>query len=207
MTILEIANSLVETLRAGCERIEIAGSLRRGKTNPKDIEIVAIPHFTDDEDRDMFGNEYNRRRVNWLEANIFTALETGWGFDKEVRRDGPRYKRLIHHNGVACDLFITDIRRWGAIYTIRTGPGEFSQMLVTRAHKLGMFVDGGLLHQHRRTYRETQDGHATVPLPCPKGDACPLIIPTHNEEAFFDALGMNWIEPISRGVVRASEKA
>jgi len=132
MTILEIANELVEILRPGCERIEIAGSIRRGKVNPKDIEIVAIPRFTEDADRDMFGNEYNPRRVNWLEANIFTALETGWGFDIAVRRNGSHYKRLMHHSGIACDLFITDARRWGAIYTIRTGPGQFSQMLVMR---------------------------------------------------------------------------
>ena len=198
MTILEIANELVEILRPGCECIEIAGSIRRGKTTPKDIEIVAIPHFTEDADRDMFGNEYNPRRISWLEANILTALETGWGFDSAVRRNGPHYKRLMHYSGVACDLFITDARRWGAIYTIRTGPGEFSQMLVTRARRRGYRVHEGLLHGH--TFRQNNINGEWKEIPCEKGDTCPLIIPTPTEKSFFDALNMAWIEPAARGV-------
>lgn len=195
MTALEIAKSLIDILAPGCERVEIAGSLRRGKTNPKDIEIVAIPSITERPIRDMFGVEYDSESFNHLEAVLYTACLGDWAYDLTVKRNGPRYKRLRHASGIACDLFIADVRRWGAIYAIRTGPGEFSQTLVTRAHKLGMFVDGGLLHHHRRAYRETGDGHATIPLPCEKGEACPLVIPTLTEEAFFSALGVRWIAP------------
>lgn len=201
MTILKVANALIEILRPGCERIEMAGSIRRGKPDPKDIEIVAIPCLMNQFETDMFGNPYNFETVNHLETAIYTACLGDWAYDSTVKRNGPRYKRLKHHSGIACDLFITDAWRWGAIYTIRTGPAEFSQMLVMRAHKLGMFVDNGLLHQHRRAYQETEDGHATIPLPCPKGDACPLIIPTPTEEKFFAALKVDWIAPeIRRGV-------
>lgn len=204
MNALEIAHSLVATLSPGCERIEIAGSLRRGKANPKDIEIVAIPHVTKSPIRDMFGNEYDSEECNHLEAAIYTACLGDWAYDMAVKRNGPRYKRLRHISGIACDLFITDARRWGAIYTIRTGPGEFSQMLVSRARRLGMFVDEGLLHNHRRAYRETWDGRTNIPLPCEKGDACPLIIPTPTEESFFAALKVDWIAPELRGVQKVT---
>ena len=40
---LTIALGLVERLRPACTRIEIAGSVRRGYAEVKDIEIVAIP--------------------------------------------------------------------------------------------------------------------------------------------------------------------
>jgi DNA polymerase/3'-5' exonuclease PolX len=41
--VLPIAGRIVEALRPYCERIEIAGSLRREKPMVGDIEIVAIP--------------------------------------------------------------------------------------------------------------------------------------------------------------------
>ncbi len=39
-----IAQSLLEQLRSSCVRIEIAGSIRRRKADPRDIEIVVIPY-------------------------------------------------------------------------------------------------------------------------------------------------------------------
>src|SRR3972149_1812673 len=38
-----IAGGLVMALRPVCERVEIAGSIRRGKAEVKDIEIVCVP--------------------------------------------------------------------------------------------------------------------------------------------------------------------
>ena len=198
MTILEIASSLVELLRPGCERIEIAGSLRRGKANPKDIEIVAIPQLSRVSKFDLFGNECDIDETNHLESAIYSACLGNWAYDTTVKRDGPRYKRLRHHSGVACDLFIADARRWGAIYTIRTGPGEFSQRLVMRARRMGYRVHEGLLHGH--TFRQHIVNGILREIPCEKGDACPLIIPTLTEEAFFSALKMDWTEPSARGI-------
>ena len=39
----EMAEALVELLAPACERIEIAGSIRRKKPNPNDVEVVAAP--------------------------------------------------------------------------------------------------------------------------------------------------------------------
>lgn len=56
---------------------------------------------------------------------------------EDIRRWGPRYKRFyvwINDDlGVmAVDLFITTPSAWGAIFTLRTGPEDFSRALVTR---------------------------------------------------------------------------
>ena len=39
----DIADQVIERLRPHCERVQIAGSIRRGKERVKDIEIVASP--------------------------------------------------------------------------------------------------------------------------------------------------------------------
>ena len=41
-----LAEELASGLEPGCTRIEIAGSVRRGKPEPHDLEIVAIPKST-----------------------------------------------------------------------------------------------------------------------------------------------------------------
>ena len=43
----EMAGALVELLAPACKQIEIAGSVRRQKAKPNDIEIVAVPKLTD----------------------------------------------------------------------------------------------------------------------------------------------------------------
>ena len=41
-----IAERVVEILRPHCDRIEVAGSVRRGKPEVGDIEVVCIPRTT-----------------------------------------------------------------------------------------------------------------------------------------------------------------
>lgn len=192
MTLREVAEELVGLLTPACERIEIAGSIRRGKPNPKDIEVVAIPKLVPV--TDMFGIVVPMPETNLLETCIEGVCEGDWAYDAVHKRNGPRYKRLRHVSGIACDLFITDSRRWGVIYTLRTGPSEFSQALVTLARKQGKRVNDGLLHNHRFIWNMTRDAE----VPCDKGERCPLIIPTPEEIDFFTALGVRFLEPSQR---------
>ena len=46
----QMAVALVELLAPACERIEVAGSVRRQKDRPNDIEIVAMPEWVYSED-------------------------------------------------------------------------------------------------------------------------------------------------------------
>lgn len=195
--LLELALSLRATLMPVCARIEIAGSIRRGKSDPKDIELVAIPTLVPRRQAMLFGGETDAGQDNLLEQAV-ACLVAGdeWELDPSVKRNGSRYKRLRHCASLAiCDLFITDARAWGAIFAIRTGPGDFSKALVTRALMLGVFVEGGLLHGHRREY-----GRDSNPLPCLRGADCSLIIPTPEEEDFFRALKLPAWVPAERSV-------
>lgn len=204
---IELACSLKSHLAPGCERIEIAGSIRRGKPNPKDIEIVCIPAIVPIHQIEMFGAGVapvtTDGQIRLFDAALENLLAGGaWAFDRKLPRNGKRYKRLVHvESGTPCDLYVTDARRWGVIFVLRTGPGDFSKSLVVRAGRLGMFVDDGLLHRHRRQY-----GKDDKPLPCPRGEACSLIVETPGELDFFAALGLPFIEPEDRRVEKLARK-
>lgn len=122
------ADEVVEWLKPDCERIEIAGSVRRRKQNNiKDIEIVAIPKPYD--------------------INLFAS-----GIAKKMRKieiikgkPGPkcRYIQFIYPPKV--DLFFADELNWGFKFAIRTGSVGFSKMLARKWVKLGYRGEGGYL--------------------------------------------------------------
>lgn len=195
-----LARELVGFLTPGCVRIEIAGSLRREKSEPGDIEIVAIPSLGTYEVRDLFDQVAERHAVNHLDQALDLLLDDGaWIFDTEVKRNGPKYKRLKHVvSGICCDLFITDRRRWGYTFAVRTGPAEFSHALVTRALNHGHFFRDGLLHAHAPLFEMKQGKRETQP--CPLGETCPNIIETPDEIDLFNVLGLTYIEPNRRSL-------
>lgn len=192
----QIADELKASIEPGCTRVEIAGSLRRKKEEPKDIEIVCQPSIGVYEMKDMFDEVYERREVNWLDVELGKLYDSGaLELDPVTKRNGKNYKRLRHTpSGLACDLFIvTDPRKWGLIYTIRTGSWRFSKDLVSEALRKGWFVQHGLLHQHTPERDDLGDVKE-----CQNGETCSYIFPTLEEEDVFNVLGIPWIEPKDR---------
>lgn len=161
------AERIVDALREGCERIEIAGSVRRGAPHVKDIEIVAVPKFR----ADLFGgtgddmlNETIRLRVR---EKLFDWRDPRAKPDGEDRKAPPinenklddrRYYPLWasgtrnrldgddRSTAWPVDLFVVrPPAQWGAIMTIRTGPADYSQRLVTAAQKRNLRCSEGRL--------------------------------------------------------------
>jgi len=192
-----LAADLVDYLIPACERVAIAGSIRRGKPNPKDIELIAIPRYT--QSADLFGAAYGEP-ASLLDVALSRLLDAGeWAFDTKLARNGKRYKRLLHApSQTPLDLFIADPARWGVIFAIRTGDSEFSHLLVSHALRMGYHVHEGRLHGHRKIDR----GSAGQDIACPSGDSCPNIIPTPEETDFFAALGLPYLEPSERTAER-----
>jgi DNA polymerase/3'-5' exonuclease PolX len=202
----EIADQFLLAHGHWFDRAEIAGSIRRGKPEVKDIEVVAIPSRGELKKwTDLFGTTVHEEYSGGFEALFEAALrpETCWEWelDPEAPLNGKKYKRLRHKaSGICMDLFLTDPAGWGICYTIRTGPGEFSQTLVTHALKLRKHVTKNRLHDHPKAGDKN---------PCPMAEGCPLIIPTPEEYDFFHALGLPWIEPSERDLelIWAKERA
>lgn len=120
-----LAQELVDRLRFFCDRIEIAGSVRRQKPEVGDIEIIAIPH----PEHDFFGELTGDHALNGVDWSAFGILVKG----------GNKYKQIALTEGINLDLFIcTPPAQFGVLSIIRTGPAEYSQRFVTRKQQGGM---------------------------------------------------------------------
>lgn len=174
---LSIARAFVHYLRPVCDRIEIAGSLRRRRPTVKDVEVVAIPRsFV--ADRDLFGevtewtdhiqsaiDEANTKEWPWLE---FVQDEHG------NQRNGDRYKMLVDtRTGVRIDLFLVrPPAQWGVIYLIRTGSADFNKKFIHHMKNRGLkFREGRLMDTNSR------------------------VIDTPEEADVFRTCGVKWKEP------------
>jgi DNA polymerase/3'-5' exonuclease PolX len=169
-----IADKWVDLLLPSCERVEIAGSVRRGKYEVKDIELLAVPKVK------IFPDIWGKpgTQINLLEARINTLfMERAY---LAATKRGPRYKQLVLLEGIHLDLFIVQPpAEWGVQKLIRTGPADFSQFCVTQKNKGGALPsylhvkDGAIWHRSKK-------------------------IETPEEEDVFRILGMEYIEPKDR---------
>ena len=124
-----IALSVVKQLEPHCERIAVAGSIRRHKALVGDIEIVAIPKPYD---------------VGLFASGIAT-VEDRW---KKVKGELPcKYTQRMLPEGIALDLFFARPENWGLILAIRTGSAEYShQVLAHNWAQRGYKSIEGMLH-------------------------------------------------------------
>jgi DNA polymerase/3'-5' exonuclease PolX len=96
--VLPIAQELVELLRDGCARLEIAGSLRRRRPEVGDIELVAIPRVQ--EETDLFGQVVHVR-------SALDELLTAIGVQVFATKSGPRFKQFPWRG-----MYVRDARIW-----------------------------------------------------------------------------------------------
>lgn len=150
---MRAAELVAGMLRDGCERIEVAGSIRRGAADSKDIEIVCLPKYQSD----LFGgrgfdllNETIRLRVRERRLQ-WRKTKGGMGAPEPDDLTDRKYYALgtVELGTVEpwpIDLFcVRPPGQWGAIFAIRTGPAEYAQRLVTNAHKHQLKCDQGRL--------------------------------------------------------------
>jgi DNA polymerase/3'-5' exonuclease PolX len=170
----QIARTLADEMSPHCSRVEIAGSIRRGCPEVKDIELVAVPTWKEEETSEgLFAEQVQvnllhrwaeRSGVHWIKPG--TSQIVPW----HVKEDG-KYWRGLLPTGIKLDLFIADSENFGLIFAIRTGSAEFTTALVTRARDLGLpSVDGYLTRGGER-------------------------VATPEERDVFELLRLEWIDP------------
>ncbi len=163
-----IANDLLLRLRPLCERVEIGGSIRRGKADVKDIEIVAVPNFQ----TDMFGGTLLNHSLD-----IFP-----WEHEGAVEKNGHKYKKVALNAGINLDVFIvTPPAQWGVQMVIRTGPSDFSHWIVTKKSLGGALPDAYFVKDG--SIWDGRDGSK---------------FNTPEEKDFFRLCGLKWMEPALR---------
>ena len=173
-----VGEDLVRLLAPYCERIEIAGSIRRQRHQVKDIELLCVSQVASS--LDMFGEVTTNHYA--LDAVLDSMVADGPVLRKRLNKRGlPTYgsqNKLLTHvkTGIPVDVFSTTAENWGMALVVRTGSKEFNVRMMSRFRELGMrgHAYGGV------TDRNGND------VECP------------DEATVFGLLGWPWIPPGER---------
>ena len=127
-----IAARVVAKLRPHCERIDVAGSIRRRRPTIGDIEIVCIPKPYD---------------ATPLFRSGFAKVVEQW---EKVKGELPcKYSQRLLPEGIKLDLFMPDPNGYGLQLAIRTGSAQWSHhVLAATWVKAGFRSEGGLLRDY-----------------------------------------------------------
>jgi len=177
---LAFARQVAEDLRARldptCERIEIAGSIRRGRPWVGDVELLCIPRA--ELIRNVLGEVVGE--TSYLEWALLEFLDSGLlAKRRNVKGSevyGPKNKLLTHvPTGVNLDVFTADARNWGMALLVRTGSAEFNVKVMSRFRALG------------------GKGHAYGGVTIGEGQR-----PCPDEADVFRLLAWGWVDPEAR---------
>ena len=132
-----IASELEALLAPCCERIIIAGSIRRGKATVGDIELLYIPR-TAERQLDMFARHTVSLVDELLDSLVFSGVLCRRLSVKGTPAWGAKNKLAAHVNtGIPVDFFATTERDWHNALVCRTGPTECTMRIATEARSRG----------------------------------------------------------------------
>ena len=118
-----IAEELKELLALACERIEIAGSIRRQKPEVGDIELLCIPKY-------IAGVDQLDREIGALFIQHILCHRRN---KRGSITCGPKNKLLLHiGSGIGVDIFSTSEECWPVALVVRTG-GEVTNKRIAIA--------------------------------------------------------------------------
>lgn len=177
-TAYAVAARIVERMRPACERIQIAGSIRRCKPLVKDIEIVVIPS----------------REVMLFDSCLLGMMQGTVPMLKPGRCDGEKYKQFMAADldfRPLCnlDLFIVTPETWAIQLAIRTGPASYSKRLVTEQRFGGLLKDGYYIERGMLWLLPKPDNHFFCTTK-------PIVVET--ERDFLDGFAGGWVDPEDR---------
>lgn len=108
----KLAEEFVAKIAPFCEKVRIVGSIRRCKSQVKDIDLIMIV-------RDWWNFTLKLRQIS------------------KVKIDGEQVKRVVY-KGEQIDLYLAEPETWEALILIRTGSAEHNIKLSKKALSMGM---------------------------------------------------------------------
>lgn len=152
-----------------CQKVEVAGSLRRENTTVHDVEVVCIPK----ESVDLLGSIY------YTSADIRKVIAR-IRHEHAIIKGGEKFiQLLLVKESIKTDIFITTPNQYGVIKAIRTGSASFSKWLVT-PRKYGGAMPGNMRVKDGWLMRGSEK------------------IPTPSERILFEEMKIKYIEPNKR---------
>jgi len=168
-----IAAEIVVDLSTYCDRISVAGSVRRRKSEVGDLELVAIPARG-------AGGLFSDIATNLLWEHLHASDR--YHFTKGDNPNGRYYQLALSlYPDLQVDLFLAETDNWGLILLVRTGSAEFSTAALAR-------------WKRRQGIGPEQAGSVGGRLVRRDGE----VAPTPEEETVFELLGLPWIAPEQR---------
>ncbi len=170
-----LTDSIVAILQPLCDRIMVAGSIRRQKPEVNDIDVVALPMAVD-----LSGGLCGVVKVDpstvW--KNLIPKALVKSGLKLEV--SGKELHRFSFPSGLQVDVYRARPETWGVILLIRTGSKEYNVKLCTLARSKGLKLSAceGVV---------AQEGFGQI-------------IASKTEEDIFTALGLAFVDPKNREV-------
>lgn len=174
-----VAREICILLKPVTERLVVAGSLRRGKDEVGDVEILFVPKvervqnglFAEDvEKMDAADDCINRLVENGrIEKRPSVLGSSTWG---------TKNKLAIHRaSGIPVDFFATTEENWWVSLVIRTGSKEMNLALTTGAQKLGRTLNA---------------------YGCGVTESDGTVIPATSEQHVFELCGVPYRDPHKR---------
>jgi len=163
-----VAERIASQLSECCDRVEIAGSLRRCKRYVGDIELLVIPKAT------LLFDVFEIQLQSLISQGVLDYRFNCRG----SRVYGAKNKLLVHvPSGIGVDIFSTDMMCWPVSLVVRTGGKITNQRISMAAIKRGM-----RFHAYGSGF--------TMP------DGTYYVCET--EEDVFNAVGLPYLQPCER---------
>jgi len=187
------AEEIVEWLRPLCERIEIAGSIRRGKSMVKDIDLVVVPRMQSSEtllgvtDDVAMTDFYAKAKATFGEI-LAAGTKLIRGIYGAENRVYARYDAMVPYDrDLAVDIYLATPETWATLLLIRTGSAEHNIWMASRAKSCGgkLSADGSGLELAGQ-YEPIEQRSVN------------MRVRPENEEQIFKALGLPYAEPRER---------
>jgi DNA polymerase/3'-5' exonuclease PolX len=167
----EVACELLEALEPCCERIEIAGSIRRKKPMVGDIEVLYVPQNRPGERVDLFAETPVVAAIDLvLNLLLVRGVLTYRPTATAKRVWGPSNKFAVHaRSGIGVDFFSTGEMSWWNYLVCRTGGATTNTQIASAANAKGWTwhptADGFTRGHERHRVTSEEDVFSFVGLP------------------------------------------
>lgn len=129
-----IAEEILEELKPYCESIEIVGSIRRGKEEISDIDLILV------------ANEFE---AGLFQTGVATILDRFEKVKGDLVYGQTRNVIRIHPKGIKIDCYFCESENYGLIKAIRTGSADFNRNILIPAINRSSYrcIDGYLTYE------------------------------------------------------------
>lgn len=177
---ITVTRELVALMRDRNQRLIVAGSLRRGKKDVGDIELLYIPMLVAGPRLDLFTPAVSVPAVDILLADLIARRVIEKRLNKEGSETWGPSNKLARHvaSGIPIDFFASTTAHWYCDLVCRTGGSQNNIRISTAAQKKGW------------QYKPYSPGFRNL--------ASGEWIPIRSEREAFELVGLKYLEPWER---------